>query len=268
MKSTKLLLIFALSYFSSFAQPYSFNCGTTGYVAFSGGGTFMNVDNSGVNMVITGMYGDYCNGISLITGINDGGNFGVVHTYEFVFSEPVDVSFFISNITIDPVAPCHNDLLTFFGAPIFSDSNNIMVAGNAIVPMIADSMPTYIKVAYENISSFSFTHGEGNGACNPGYITIGNMEFTPKHGTTSLNELGMNDQLIVNTLVQNQLILNDEVKEVSELTIVDMSGRKCSVALNPGEETPIDVTHLSNGHYFLLFMRDEQPVSERFVIHR
>jgi hypothetical protein len=266
MKAPILILSLFLSGFSSFSQEYDFTCGDVGYETYSGGGTFLNVDGSGIDITISGMANDFCNSISIETGINNGVNDGVVHTYTYTFSEPVDMTMSISDINVDLELPCYYDPLYFSGDPIFTDAYNVSVEGDTIFPIIPSGMPSYCIISYEDITTFTIIHGDGGTSCNPGVIRISNMKFTPLKPTTSVAELNQNSLFIVNSFVQNELTLKGDFEILPELYICDILGRKIEVSYTIGEALIVDSSMLPNGQYFLYFEQNDAIKVERFIV--
>ncbi|NOQ74597.1 MAG: hypothetical protein GQ574_21475 [Crocinitomix sp.] len=248
------------------AQSYYFTCGDFDYAAYSGGGTFENVAESGVDISISGLAADWCNGISFVTGINNGVNDGVVHTYTYTFSEAVDVSFSISNINVDAELPCYSDLLVFSGDPIFNDPSNVTVDGDSIIPMIGLGMPAYVGISYENITSFTITHGDGGAICNPGYVMISNMNFNKVEQHLDVAQLDKSESYILNSFVQEKLILKGDFEELPELSVVDIMGRKMNVSYTEGDGIIVDVAILPNGQYFLYYEENEGIKVARFIV--
>ncbi|MFT5823998.1 MAG: hypothetical protein ACI8ZM_005264 [Crocinitomix sp.] len=268
MKSIVLILSLCLYNYSGLTQTYDFVCGDVGYETDSGGGTFLNVEESGVDITISGMAYDFCNSISIRTGINNGVNGGVIHNYTYTFSQEVDFSFIITDINVDTETPCYNDLLVFSGDPVFSDPYNVLVDADTIIPIIPSGMPAYVVINYENITSFSIAHGVGGITCNPGYILISNMKFTPINSHLNTDELSKKNSFIVNSFVQDQLILGGDFEMIPELFIADIMGRKMNITYSIGEHILIDVSNLPNGQYFLYYEENYAIKVERFIVSR
>jgi hypothetical protein len=109
-----LFICFLLILTSSFSQTFDwFNDGYT-----KGGGIFKNIDNSGIDIGISGLYNESKSTLdpnAIKTGINNQDNVGFTHTYKFDFSELVDVEFTIQGIDRDSgLNECWNDQLFFY----------------------------------------------------------------------------------------------------------------------------------------------------------
>jgi hypothetical protein len=164
-----------LIFFAKISAAQTFSWCENGFLDNSSGGTFYNLSGTGIDLTISGLYNSECyywwGGVHVKTGINNGIPQSVQHVYTFKYSAPVDIHFFIENITYGATFN-HDDLLVFSGSPIFSEDYNVIVSEDSVYWNTAGWSPGSVKVNYYNTDSFSITHGRGNGF-NPGFILIG-----------------------------------------------------------------------------------------------
>ena len=219
----RILLILALSITYS-VNGQTLLWGQIGYVSNSGGGTFLNVDNSGVDITVSGLVNDSpFNNNTLHVGLNDGDS-GVVSNYNFVFSQPVNISFSISDVNKDTAIPCYYDLLTFYGNPVFTNYQNVQINGNQVIPFAAftPGVNQTIDVTYNNITSFNFDHGLST-ECNPGRIYLSPINFEVIN-TSSIQ----NHHQDVSIDYYNNLIIVGglSISELFDYTIVSLDGKQ------------------------------------------
>ena len=220
-----------------------------GYVEYSGGGTFLDIDGSGIDLVVTGMEYDNCLVDSIMTpGINDQFMTSVVHNYGFSFSEPVDVGFKISNINQnDSLEPgCWEDYLILTGAPVLSNSVDISINGDTITPTSSSGIAS-VLVRYNGVTSFTITHGNGIG-CNPGYIWI--------------HRLIINDNQIVGIdepsplkiiRLVNRMLLIEAKTTLDRVVLYDLQGKQILSFDNIGEnQVTLNLGNLSSGIYLIV----------------
>ncbi|MFT4602026.1 MAG: outer membrane protein OmpA-like peptidoglycan-associated protein [Arenicella sp.] len=169
--------------FNSHSFGQSFDWAEDGYKANSHGGKYYNVDDSGIDLQVVGLYRDRSfKGQSTVkTGIINNVKGGVVHQYQFIFSEKVNLKFSIHDINFDTTTLCFFDYLRFSHQATFSN-----VSG---VDIIADSMVTPLKngavtLKFNEIDTLTIWHGMGRG-CNPGFIGISPLVFS---GSSKISE--------------------------------------------------------------------------------
>jgi hypothetical protein len=144
------------------------------YTSGSGGGTYLNVDGSTVDVTVTVQF-DSLSGGQLQTGINNGGS-GVVHTHTLTFSEPVtNVTFTLFDV--DRQAGTWSDQLLFGGSPTLTPSDGATLLGtNGVFP--ANNNGGEVLVVYPGPVTFiSFTQGPGGGGDNPGNMPWSDVDF-------------------------------------------------------------------------------------------
>lgn len=198
--------VFLLILNSPLIYGFSYNWCTDNPTPSLGSGVYPNVDNSGVEIKIDGLKNYRCYSTekypsSIKTGINDRyRGIGVVHHYQFQFSRPVDVSFLISDITV--LGGDHEDYLLFSGNPIFSDPYNVIITENEVKSY--SQYVGWIWVTYNNVTSFSFSHGSGE--LSPGFIILSPLEFYTRDiipNVFSPNDDGQNDRFTFFATLEN-----------------------------------------------------------------
>lgn len=242
-----------------------FSWGESGYISMSGGGYFPNVDGRGTNLTLSGFINDVTiNGSGCIrTGIDNQKKDSMQHTYEFNFSQPVDLSFSMSGINKREVGSCYNDQLIFSGNPIFSNDTNVMISGDTVKPTNSSPIEGVVTVTYKNIQSFTIKHGAGI-LCNPGHIYICALKFESL--TTMIQHLEMKFKVypnpsngIVNIEFQNN---NSSIREVK---VISLPG-DIVYSQKVDASSQIDLSHLKHGLYFLSIKENGQTSFSKIQI--
>ena len=160
-------------YISGYGQ--SFDWADDGYLSNSHGGKYIDIDGSGVDLEIVGLIkdGSFRGKSTLKTGIYNNVNGGLIHTYQFIFSEKVSLKFAVNDIDMDTSKLCYVDYVRFSGVPTFSNKFGVEVLENNLITPVLNGA---ITVSYESIDTLTIWHGVGQG-CNPGYIGISALEF-------------------------------------------------------------------------------------------
>ncbi len=163
------LIAFLLNGFLSFSQ--SFDWGLDGYSKNSHGGHYRNIDNSGIDLTVKGLYLDNSNlgWQNVQTGINNFTKGSIVHEYVFIFSEKVDLQFSVFDINQDSLGKCFVDHLKFSGTPIFTQLKDVQNEGTAIIPI--SEIGGNLTISYYQVDTIIIQHGRA-ASCNPGFIGI------------------------------------------------------------------------------------------------
>ncbi|MBK6953090.1 MAG: OmpA family protein [Crocinitomicaceae bacterium] len=186
--STAVYNLFVCS--ACFSQ--SFDWHQDGYVDRSGGGKYLNIDSTGIDLQVSGLVNDGGYRGGLCTGIFNMAAGAEIHEYTFIFSEKVDLKFTISDINGGPGNCGFIDYLGFSGDPIFSASYGVTIVDDSLVMPYENG---YVLVEYYSIDTLIIRHGEGV-KCNPGFIifssfalnqNVKRLDYADAAGRDSLN---------------------------------------------------------------------------------
>lgn len=249
------MLIFSL--FNSIAFAQDFNCTLDGYIDNSGGGIYSNIDGSGIDLAISGLVNDFCSSSYIYTGLNDGQNTGQIDVYQFTFSENVDVQFSILDINQN-LSSNYYDFLLFSGSPDFSNSQFVTIIGDSVLPPATGWSGT-VTVSYNNISSFSITHGDGI-TSNPGYIMISNILINNFLSTNIVSETP-------GIIIGNGYIkVSGNHNENPKFSIFDMLGKEMNPNFSYNDGLIIYIDDFPNGSYYIIHELSGVQRRERFII--
>jgi len=261
MKRTALITLILLSHIG-FSQQFDWN--TDGYVDLSGGGTYTNIDNTGINLQVSGLVNDVLLGSDLLhTGINNMQADGIMHTYSFTFSAPVDVKFTINEINL---GNCWKDSLVFSGNPQLSDTAYVTLAGNVVSPVppidVDSPLNGTVKVRYTQVTNFTIQHGTGNG-CNPGVIRFSAINFG------SLASLDENIQqtgvsLFPNPAGASTTFRFDEPN--GTLSLTDIYGKAILSSVQCSGTYELNTTGLSAGNYIYTYVVKGKQATGRLTV--
>jgi len=249
-------IIFFLLFSSLNAQVFDWN--SDGYEDFSGGGTYLNIDDSGVDLTITGLVNDSGwtgptldwadEGMDdiLNTGINDYG-FNAQHTYTFKFSKKLSVYFIIDDIN---KGGGWLDELVFSGNPTFQGNDLVEIEGNTVSPVTSQDPfdGGVLRVTYSDIDSFSITHGRGQGFYSPGYISITEIVFLLE---TSTHEQSKNNAFnLYPNPTQDNLQIKGET-EIDYINIFSTNGKLVRKEQIKSKSSELNLSALIPGVYYL-----------------
>lgn len=261
MKILKVIPVVALLFLSANAHAQIFGWADDGYIDGSGGGTYNNIDNSGISLTISGLYNDNsAANNSVKTGINNQAANGLIHTYSFSFSEMVDVAVEIENINLDTTnSSCYDDLLVFDNSPLILNAfpwGAITVSNDSVIPL--NSLEGEIEVRYSNITSFTVTHGRGV-SCNPGFIRI--RKLVINDNVLNVNDLFSSQKVFIYNDLKNEMSIDIANSTDVDFELFDAMGRKYnpSFTMNSGE-LKISTENLNVGNYFIRVVLDDQEI--------
>ncbi len=255
------LLLLNLTILTYPVNAQVFNWCDDGYLI--GGAVCQNIDNSGIDIEVSELVEEYCSvlyGHSIVvTGIDDFGFGGVQHTYKFLFSETIDLSFYVYDVNY---GTNWNDQLVFSEFPVVFYQSGVMVSGNTISPALGSSSANgVIGVKFENIDSLIITHGSGTSA-NPGHIYI--TELVIGEETANLNEMNARSHMLL--LTDYGLKIMGLSSPISNLRITSSDGREVNFTNRmENNELQVHFNTLSSGIYYLQFeLKNGQLVREKF----
>jgi hypothetical protein len=270
-RTMKILLQIACLLFSTgvFAQVYISDWNAIGYVPGSGGGIYTNVGGSNIDITVTGLSNDWLFGSRMYahqsypilqTGINNNGQQGIQHTYTYTFSEPVTCRLRINNINVGWNS--WYDKLVFSGNPTFLTNRDVLVIDsiNTILPT-GDENTAYVDVRYENVTTFTITHGLGGiNAINPGYIELYPLLFS-RSVISSVGEVEWSECISVYPNPANhQITISKGNLELSTVKIVSVHGTEVGAyQFELGEDKlNINTLDFENGIYFIQIIDKER----------
>jgi hypothetical protein len=224
---------------------------------------YPNIDNSGIDIEITGIVGGSWQDNSVGTGVNGNGNNGVQHEYKFKFSETVDLEFEITGINRDTTGSmCYNDQLIFVNHTAILYSSNVNIIGDTVFALWGGLPFTgQVRVRYENVDSLTVYHGEGTG-CDPGSIRISPLIINDNFLST--NNLSQMDLELIQ-LNSSQLLVKNLLKLPKQVKVFNTLGQEIpsSTALNNG--LLIDIELSNPGFYFVFIELDNGAVARRKI---
>ncbi len=261
--------------FFSFSQTFQWCLPNGQQVSNFGNGTYLNIDGSGVDLTVSGMKRQWCEDryasagprTYMATGINDGQSNGVSHTYQFKFSKLVNIEFRVEDVNFDTtnVFFKYYDYLHFSNSPIItSPFNNVIIDKGRVYP----AANGVIKVYYQNITSFSITHGNGI-KYNPGYIAISNLSvdtITPfKSFEEKLQSLPAPNVI---TLYPNPaedfiFLKTNSLYPIQKIEVFSITGQIVINAVNHNNQ--LDVSELSPGTYFTRVYSNDEFFYIKFI---
>lgn len=204
--SVKPILLSAISLllFGEMGRSQSFDWQEDGYVNGSGGGTYLNIDGSGIDLRISGLVNDrtFRQTGTIKTGIDNYAAGKVIHRYQFIFSEKVDLKFSVYDINGGPGACGFIDHVGFSGNPIFSAARAVEIVDDSLVVPKGNGS---ITVEYYSIDTLIIYHGAGI-SCNPGFIGL--TSFRINQNVHRIEEDSNTDQDSIG--VQNILFATDK----------------------------------------------------------
>lgn len=258
-----ILFSFCITLILSPVNAQVFNWCDDGYLI--GGGLYQDIDNSGIDVEVSGLVDESCAilyGQSIvITGINDQGIGGVQHEYKFVFSETLNVSFYVYDANYGNE---WNDQLIFSEDPIIYYQSLVTVSGDTVFPAFGSSLGHGVfGVRFENIDSLIITHGSGIDT-NPGYIYITELVFGDSWA--SLDEFSeLTHQL---QFTENGMKITGISSPPSNVDVLSGDGRIInSTHLYENEEIQVSFENLPIGiYYFQIELKNGQLVRDKFII--
>lgn len=232
-----------------------------------GGGLYKNIDGSGIDINISGLsneWGKLFYPNEVITGVDDNGNMGITHNYNFSFSAFVDVEFTILNINRDTAGHfCYNDYLVFSPSPSFSNNSSVTIKGDTILaPWVTSGSVT---VKYLNVQNFSIQHGLGID-CNPGHIFLTSLIIN--NNILSINKV-TKDPYTLNKIADQKLSIIGQNSHVNNVHIINSKGQlaKANFETVGLSSLEIETINLSEGIYFVLVEFDSgQILKEKFIV--
>lgn len=248
----KRLLLILLSFnFTLCGMTQIFEWGNDGYIDFSGGGVFYNIDSSSINLEISGLINDYTSNQTptvVHTGINNSQANGITHEYLIIFSVPVDIEFTISDINMDTLGPgCYYDQIFLSHTPTLTDTHNINIDnGNLLRPNPQGSGNVTVK--YFSEDSIKITHGAGTG-CNPGVIYISPIRINGNELSILSNQF-KNFNVHVNN--SKELLIENAPSSYS-LKIVSINGQTVLNKDLSKESSIVNICNIPIGFYVLKF---------------
>ena len=273
MQSFKFWITIAFSIFIySINYSQSFQWELDGYIDFSSGGTFNNIDSSGINLIISGLVED--DGLIMFTpswadegmqaflktGINDFGE-SEQHEYKFEFSEEVSVYFLISNIDI---GVGWNDRLTFSGNPLLVADSLINVEGNTIypIPVLGYTPGGTVRVTYNAVKDFTITHGTGSGY-NPGYLLVSEIIFSPTTTHVNQHQNNIDFKMFPNPSTD---ILNIECNaKINSVNIISTDGTLLKTISEDKINSKIGIEELPKGLYYIQVYIEKGFITQKLI---
>ncbi len=225
--STLLVNVFVIS---TIGLGQSFDWSLDGYRNRSGGGKYLNIDGSGIDLQITGLVNDdlYREGVS--TGIDNNAAGKEIHVYTFIFSEKVDLKFSVSDINSGPGNCGFTDYVGFSGNPIFTTFRAVQIVDDSLVVPIVNG---FVTVEYYSIDTLIIRHGEGV-KCNPGYIIFSSLAINQNVKRIAQEDSSGNDS----RNIQN-LLFDTDKSDISTFHIGQMEPVLELLRANPGNKIRI-----------------------------
>lgn len=268
----KKLFFSTLVLFSFFyANAQVFDWSLDGYVSWSGGGTYANIDNSGIDLEVNGLDDDFTWDFQstnwadtsmhsfLQTGTNNGASQSIQHTYTFNFSEKVNITFYVGEINFG--ATWH-DLLLFSGDPVFLEANSAveLLADNVVEPL-GDGFG-WIKVAYLDILSFEIRHGLGEGI-NPGLIYLSPIiiESSP----TALNDEEMQKLISIFPNPSEGSIVVESDQMIDQIMIYDVAGKELLRSRYHQNRCLINIESFPSGMFLVKVEANGQSIMKKLI---
>lgn len=254
-----ILACFLLLVTSSYSQTFEWYLDKYA----NGGGTIKNIDNSGIDITISGLVNEYTHpGMEdkIVTGINDQRFKSLSHNYEFTFSELVDLEFTVSEIN---VGACYNDKLVFTPTPLFNSASGVVIKDSLITPSTATGGTVIVK--YSKIKNFSIKHGLGNG-CNPGVIFFSALKIN--HKNVSINKF-KRGPWVINKLVDKSLSISGQNSVARAVHFIDSKGQLINSKFeNTGTEMlTIETSSFANGIYYVMVeFESGEMLREKIII--
>jgi hypothetical protein len=266
MKYAMLLLALSIP-LALFGQTW--NWWSDGYESGSGGGTYLNVDGEGTDMVITGLVNDFaaCTFMNecIEVGIDNQESEGLQHVYHFSFSNPVSVQFDIDEINEGFL--CYNDYLSFSGSPEFSNQTSVTIAGNTIIPEESHPINGFITVTYHSVTEFTITHGEGE-SCNPGHIHISSLNFDLTSNTGRELTVAEEIRLFPNP-VGDRLHIENNYDTSIQVDVLNAQGRVVGqYAVSSTSTAYLDTSNYPQGVYFAHLRMEGRLIKTQKIIVR
>ena len=256
---TFIVLLFSQITFGQLFPPFQW-C-YDGYQI--GGSTSYNVNNSGIDIEISGFVNESCFGGTVKTGLNNTQSDSIQHKYVFKFSETISIQFQVRNVNY---GTGYNDQLVFSGDPVFFESSGVTFSNDTIFPGAGSfDYDGTTNVYYAAVDSIEIIHGTGLGY-NPGYIVFSEMYLNAYPPDLPSTECFQGNHFLSK---ENQtLLLNKIYSDVVTIDLFNELGQDIPVKYSQEDEIiRFPIGNLSSGVYFVIVQLDcGQVISEKVFI--